>query len=325
MRFTALLLCLSLSPSLNAHESRPAHLEIRQAPAGILAVNWTRPVRNQRVLPLHPIFPADCKVVGTVAPYPLQGLLHQRWTLDCGESPLPGRRIAVAGLKAGISDVLLRFQSQDGASHTALLNRKNPAFVLPEESASAPDSKPYYLRLGVEHILGGPDHLLFVLLLLLLLRGLGALIKTITAFTLGHSITLAASVLGWVHFPAAPVEALIALSIVLLARELLRGNEGSLTKRRPWLLAALFGLVHGLGFAGALAEIGLPETDIPMALLLFNVGVELGQLLFIILALLLIRLLQRLFVDGLAGLGLVTSYSAGGSAAFWLIERVVGF
>ena len=184
-----------------------------------------------------------------------------------------------------------------------------------------------YLIMGVEHILAGVDHLLFVLALLLIVKGTRRILMTITAFTVAHSITLVAATIGWLHVPGPPVEAIIALSIVFVASEVLqemRGNQG-LTSRAPWIVAFSFGLLHGLGFAGALAEVGLPQVAIPTALLMFNVGVELGQLAFVAVVLALQAMAapfvaaQRRWIKG------ATSYGIGAVAAFWTIERVAGF
>jgi hypothetical protein len=184
-----------------------------------------------------------------------------------------------------------------------------------------------YLRLGVEHILFGIDHLLFVLGLILLVGGLGPLMKTITAFTLAHSITLGLATLGVVRIPQAPVEAVIALSIVFLAAELVRQGRGEtgLTARRPWLVAFAFGLLHGLGFAGALSDVGLPPGDVPSALLLFNVGVEAGQLAFVVAALALVRAVQSLPAPAWRRLEGVSAYAIGSLAAFWVMQRISGF
>jgi hypothetical protein len=194
-----------------------------------------------------------------------------------------------------------------------------------------------YLVLGVEHILFGVDHLLFVLALLILVKGWRKLIGTITAFTVAHSITLAAATLGFVHVPSKPVEATIALSIVFVACEIVHRRQGrsELTETWPWIIAFSFGLLHGLGFAGALREVGLPQNAIPLALLFFNVGVELGQLLFISFVMAVIavavygaRKLSRSNVtqqSAFAWCENVSAYAIGAVAAFWLIERTLSF
>ena len=191
---------------------------------------------------------------------------------------LEGQRIAIDRLDGTLTDVLVRIENTDGSVRTARLTPSAPSFIVPEQPGPLMVLRAY-VGLGVEHILFGVDHLLFVLCLLLLVKSLRQLLATITAFTLAHSITLAAATLGFIHVPTAPVEATIALSIVFLASELVRGEagRGAVTRSYPWLVAFSFGLLHGLGFAGALAEVGLPQGEIPLALFAFNVGVELGS------------------------------------------------
>jgi hydrogenase/urease accessory protein HupE len=203
---------------------------------------------------------------------------------------------------------------------------ESPALVV-EESPSVWQVAWTYLVLGVEHILLGTDHLLFVLALVLLVKGWRRLVGTITSFTVAHSITLALATLGLVHVPGPPVEACIALSIVFVAAEIVRSRQGSpgLTERAPWLIAFTFGLLHGLGFAGALSEVGLPQQAIPLALLFFNVGVELGQLAFVFAVLLTISIAARSSLRAPAWAWRVVPYTIGSVAMFWVIERTGGF
>jgi len=218
----------------------------------------------------------------------------------------------------------------DGTTQLARINPFEPRFVV-TASPDAYEVVQTYTLLGIEHILTGFDHLLFVLALLILVKGTRRLIATITAFTVAHSLTLFAATLGWVHVPGPPVEAAIALSIVFVAAEIVHGRQGmpGLTERYPWVIAFAFGLLHGLGFAGALAEVGLPQNAIPLALLFFNVGVELGQLVFIGAILLLLAAARRLA----AGFDLavprwwwrIPPYLIGGLASFWVFERVAAF
>ena len=236
---------------------------------------------------------------------------------------LEGQRIAIDRLDGTLTDVLVRIESADGSVRTARLTPSDPSFIVPEQPGPLMVLRAY-VGLGVEHILFGIDHLLFVLCLLLLVRSLRQLLATITAFTLAHSITLAAATLGFIHVPTAPVEATIALSIVFLASELVRGEagRGAVTRSYPWLVAFSFGLLHGLGFAGALAEVGLPQGEIPLALFAFNVGVELGQLAFVTAVLTLARLVRlvplRLPAWGPGAAG----YAIGSVAAFWVFARL---
>lgn len=319
------VLCFVSSFKVIGHESRPAYLEINEQSPGLLQINWTRPIRDGRALNIHPVFPVICRPLQSVSRYQLAGLIHERWILDCSEAPLPGQSLSIFGLNNTISDVLLRFQREDGSHYMQVIDKERPDFMFPAVREPVTNITVHYFYLGVEHIAEGVDHLLFVFALLLLINGLWNLIKTITAFTLAHSITLAAAVLGYVHVPSGPVEAVIALSIVFLACELLRADRHSISRRWPWLIAIVFGLVHGLGFAGALSEIGLPEGDIPLALLMFNLGVEFGQVMFVIFALAVLTLLRQFLREKLNRVEFIGSYAVGGVAAFWLVERVAGF
>ena len=239
---------------------------------------------------------------------------------------LSGVEIHIDGLAETFTDVLVRIEHQGGVTQVARLTSRSPSFVVSPLPNRAQIARAY-TSLGVKHILLGIDHLLFVLGLLLIVRGRLLLVKTITAFTVAHSVTLGASVLGFVHVPQSPVEAVIALSIVFLAGELLRRRVGrvGLTEQYPWLVAFVFGCLHGFGFAGALAEIGLPQSDIPLALLTFNVGVEIGQLVFLFACLLVIAAGRRVLGAHLTWAPSAAAYAIGGVSAYWLIERVIGF
>jgi hydrogenase/urease accessory protein HupE len=234
-----------------------------------------------------------------------------------------------------MTDVLVRIERLDGTTQVTRLTPSAPSFVV-KAAPRALEVARTYTTLGVEHILTGFDHLLFVLALLLITRGGAKLVKTVTAFTVAHSMTLSASTLGFVHIPQQPVEAVIALSIVFVAAEILRTSEGreSLAARAPWIVAFTFGLLHGFGFAGALSEIGLAQGNIPLALLFFNLGVEIGQLLFIGVALVAV-VVARLAVTKIAHMihgpfvtrasNALAAYAIGGTAMFWVIERVAAF
>jgi hydrogenase/urease accessory protein HupE len=219
-------------------------------------------------------------------------------------------------------DVLVRISLTDGRVVSRLLRPDAPSFVFGKETAG-PAAGGYFV-LGVEHILSGIDHLLFVLALVLIVRGVGLLVKTITAFTIAHSITLALATLGFVKVPSAPVEAVIALSIVFVAAEIVRARRGEhgLTERAPWLVAGTFGLLHGFGFAGALAQVGLPQNDIPLALLFFNLGVEAGQLAFVAAVLAVLALVRRANITFPRWTPLVPPYAIGSIAMFWVIQRL---
>jgi hydrogenase/urease accessory protein HupE len=238
-------------------------------------------------------------------------------------SGLVGKRVGIEGIVAGGASVLLRLELQDGRSIHHVLTEDHPSFEIPERQSRLGVLETYGV-LGVEHILFGFDHLLFVLALVLLVPAPRRLVGTITGFTVGHSLTLALAVLGFVHVPQAPVEAGIALSICALAVESARSNAGKITliQRAPWFVAGLFGLLHGLGFAGALAEIGLPEGEIPLALFAFNVGIESGQLAFVAPTLAILAVLRRLRVRWPAPILQLPAYAIGSLAAFWFFERI---
>lgn len=274
---------------------------------------------------IHPQLPPQAKTVffpRVPSEEALPGARVKRWSISTGGQGLVGSEIVVHGLQATMLDVLVRIEFHDGRTVTHLLRPSAPSFVVPgPEGGGAPVAT--YGLLGVEHILLGVDHLLFVLCLLLLVRGIGPLVKTITAFTLAHSITLGLATLGYVHISIAPVEAVIALSILFLASEVVKLQRGfpGLTSRHPWLVAFTFGLLHGFGFAGALSEVGLPAGDIPLALLLFNLGIEAGQLLFVAAVLAAMALLRAFITPSSPWVKSVPIYLIGCTAAYWFIAR----
>ena len=322
-----------------AHDVRPGYLSISEREDGRYDVLFKVPASVEARLALAAQLPGTCRELSQP---PRQwehvaGATIERWIVDCGEQGLGAGDVAIGGLELTLTDVLLRVEWRDGSRFSTLLRPDAPAARVALGAASSVPAAGF-LRLGVEHILLGIDHLLFVLCLVLLVDGARRLLLTITAFTLAHSVTLALATLGVVHVPSRPVEATIALSIVFLAVELARRRLGggrlvredrgevSLTARRPWLVAFAFGLLHGLGFAGALSEIGLPEGDIPLALLLFNVGVEAGQVAFVAVVLALVaagRAAARwTALSPPRWAPLVTAYAVGCVAAAWLLERV---
>ncbi|HJP36409.1 MAG TPA: HupE/UreJ family protein, partial [Gammaproteobacteria bacterium] len=251
----------------------------------------------------------------------------QNTQLTCADG-LSNLTIVIGGLPSTRTDVLLRVDYLDGTSFIRRLTPNNPSTIVAEQPSSW-DVTVTYLVLGIEHILIGIDHLMFVLALLLLIRGVRRLVLTVTAFTAAHSVTLAATTLGWMTVPGAPVEATIALSILFLATQLGRANSTTsagieapdLTARFPWIVAFSFGLLHGFGFAGALAEVGLPDQAIPLALLFFNVGVEVGQLLFIAAVLSLSWAIRRISISVPPWWSRAVAYGIGSVAAFWVFER----
>ncbi|GMG83523.1 HupE/UreJ family protein [Paralimibaculum aggregatum] len=329
----ALLLLAGLLPQPAApHALQPAYLELARLGEDTWRITWRRPAVGGRPMAIAAALPDACSPRRGPAPAFDGGGFTSRWIARCAGG-LRGGRIAVEGLAATRTDVLLRYETADGRAAAVRLTPDAPAATVPEDPGAA-TVLATYLPLGVEHILEGIDHLLFVLALLLLVRRWRRLLAAVTAFTLAHSLTLAGATLGLIDLPGPPVEAVIALSIVMLAAEVARpaGAPETWAARRPWAVAFGFGLLHGLGFAGALREIGLPETDLAMALLAFNLGVELGQIAFIAavagLALLLGRLWPRGFRAAMApgGAGLrALAYGIGSLAAFWTVERIAAF
>lgn len=320
------LLTTLLSPLASfAHEVRPAYLELREVQDREFAVLWKTPMRGDLRLALAPEFAGRTEALTPMATHASGGAAVQTWRMKMGE-PLRGQSLRILGLDTTLTDALARIEFADGTTWLHRFTPQAPAAMIPEKQ-SGWSVAGEYLTLGVEHILLGPDHLLFVLALLIITRGTWRLVKTVTAFTVAHSITLALATLGFVHVPQAPVEAIIALSIVFVAAEILRAREGheGITARAPWIVAFTFGLLHGFGFAGALAEVGLPEGHIPLALLFFNVGVEVGQLLFIAAVLSAIATIGRIRLRFPRWAGMLPPYAIGSVAMFWVIQRVAAF
>lgn len=321
-------------PAASAHEVRPGYLLLQEVGEGEFDVTWKVPANGEYRLGLHAQLPRGCSGAPAGGRF-AGGAFIEQWRARCPDG-LVGRAIAIEGLSATRTDVLVRLERGDGTTQTARLTPEQVSFVV----TAAPDRYEVirtYFALGVEHILLGVDHLLFVLGLMFLVGSWRRLVATVTAFTVAHSITLAAATLGFVHVPQAPIEAAIALSVMFVAAEVLRAAHGhaGLATRAPWTVAFLFGLLHGFGFAGALGEIGLPQKDIPLALLFFNLGVEAGQLLFITAVMLLLsvvtRLIRRPGTDDRgpwrseALLRTPVAYVVGSLAAYWVVQRVVGF
>jgi hydrogenase/urease accessory protein HupE len=326
--FFVVLLLAGLYPALPviADEIRPALLDIKEQNTGLFAVTWKVPTRGDRVLAITPHLPDSLVMFGSPTIQDIPGARIEQATYKNNAESLTGQTIIIDGLSALQTDVLLLIQLQDGTQHSAILRPASAEFTIPLEASKLEVAGDYWW-MGTIHILEGVDHLLFVLALLLIVTGFGQLLKAITAFTIAHSITLALATLGVVHVPAAPTEAIIALSILFLAAEIVHKHNGqfSLTESYPWMIAFFFGLFHGLGFAGALSEIGVPQHEVPLALFMFNVGVETGQLLFIVVVVSLMVLLRRLPLHAPQGAWRVLPYSIGSVAAFWTIERTLSF
>ena len=320
--------------SVHAHEVRPAYLEIRETSPDTFDIIWKVPARGEYRLSLHVRLPGECSGAPLHGTFVGDAFIEQ-WQARC-PGGLVGRTIAIDGLSATRTDVLARLERVDGTTQTVRLTPEQTSFHVTAAPTALEVSRTYFV-LGVEHILLGIDHLLFVLGLLFLVGNWKQLVGTVTAFTLAHSITLAAATLGWLYAAQAPIEATIALSVMFVAAEILRRarGRGGLAARAPWLVAFVFGLLHGFGFSGALREVGLPEQDIPLALLFFNVGVEAGQLAFIAVAVLALSVLTRLLrrpghVErgpwrSEAMIRIPVAYVIGSVAAFWTVQRVAGF
>ena len=321
MRQALVLLLLSLATfAADAHPLAPALLELRETAPGTYAVQWRTSLVRAQGRDVVPVMPEGCTAPAEVQTRDEAGARQQQWTLHCTE--LVGRSLRVDGLEGSGVNVILRVQPLAGASQQALLGERTPSYtILPAQTA--PPVFRSYLILGVEHLLLGFDHVLFVIALVLLVRGPRRLVITITAFTLGHSLTLSLAVLGLVRVNPTLTELAIALSILVLAVEILRPADArpGLFARWPWGVAAGFGLLHGLGFAGVLSEIGLPSGEIPLALLAFNLGIELGQLALIAAWLIAAALLRRLPTLPPALARGLPAYLIGSMAAYWCWER----
>jgi hydrogenase/urease accessory protein HupE len=308
----------------HAHEVRPAYLDLREDRSGEFSVLWKTPMLGEMRLALDPAFSGPVESLTPVATRTTGDAAVQTWHLRAGS--LRGQTVRIAGLEATLTDVLVRIAFVDGSIWVQRLTPQQPASVI-SGRPSAWSVAGTYLALGVEHILTGIDHLLFVLALLLLTNGTWRLVKTVTAFTVAHSITLGLATLGIVHIPSRPVEAVIALSIVFVAAEIVQARRGrsGLAAQMPWIVAFIFGLLHGFGFAGALSEVGLPDGHIPVALLFFNLGVETGQLLFVAAVLGVVAGIRRTGMAWPRWAGLVPPYVIGSLAMFWVIQRVAAF
>jgi hydrogenase/urease accessory protein HupE len=314
---------LGAVPAARAHEARPAYLEIEETARGHYTLLWRTPVLAGMRLPVVLGLPEGVRDLREPVVQQLADSLVERRWIEAGPQGLGGKRIDFAGLQLTITDAVVRVQLLDGRKWMAVARPSQP-WVEIEAARGTWATTLDFLRQGIEHILSGPDHLLFVFGLLLIVRTRWALIETVTAFTVAHSITLAAATLGYVRPPAPPIEAAIALSILFLGPEILRARrrETSLTIRQPWVVAFAFGLLHGFGFASAMSAAGLPPSDVPLALVSFNVGVELGQLAFVAVVLLLERGVRALNVHWPRPVELLPAYAVGSLGAFWLIQRV---
>ncbi len=326
------LICLLFAMSLSwlggnatAHALDPGYLEMRQIAPDTWAVHWRKPDVNGQPMAIEPVLPETCVPARGPDPVFDSRAWVSSWVTECPKG-MAGEFIAIEGLKRQLNDVLVRLHPTVSEPVTLRLTPDAPVQGIPSDQTTWSVFVAYF-QLGFEHILEGWDHLLFVLALFILVRDPWRLVGAVTAFTLAHSITLALATFGVLSIPGPPVEAVIALSIVFLAMEIVKGSEGGfrLSNQKPWIVCFGFGLLHGLGFAGALADIGLPANDIPAALFAFNLGVEAGQLSFVG-ALAFMVAFWRLIARPVGQRAtVIAAYCIGSVSMYWLIERTSGF
>jgi hydrogenase/urease accessory protein HupE len=322
--FVLLLAFVGVAPAAFGHEIRPGFLQIREVEPATYDILWKTPAQGQMRLALNVVLPKECVNLSEPRSTLVDAAVIQRWRTAC-DGGLVGKRLAVENLDATLTDTILRFEPLDGSPKTLRVTADQPSVTIPDRQPWMKVAVTYF-GLGVEHILLGFDHLMFVAALLILVADTRRLVGAVTAFTAAHCLTLAGTTLGWIKLPSAPVEALIALSIVFLAVEIVRVRSGadSVTARLPWLASFGFGLLHGFGFAGALRQIGIPDDALAVALLFFNAGVEVGQLLFIAAILIGMWLWQRAPWRAPLQAWRAPVYVIGGVSAFWVVERTAG-
>jgi hydrogenase/urease accessory protein HupE len=321
--------CLIGSHGLLAHEMRPAYLEIREIADETFSVTWKVPAAGSDLkLKLDVRLSPDCQVLVPTAGQFIKGAIVEKTTIRRGGG-LAGTEVYIEGLSVTFTDVLLRYEAMDGTSQVARITPDDPSCLI-ETSPGGLEVARTYTVLGIEHIWKGIDHLLFVVCLMMVAGTRRKLIATITGFTIAHSFTLVLSTLDIVRLPVAPVEAVIALSIVFVATEIARGDQRSLTHRYPITVSSTFGLLHGFGFAAVLAQIGLPQQEIPVSLLFFNIGVEIGQILFVLAVITGFKVIRLSLPKWSSGAQLVRAeslavYTIGALASYWMIDRIAGF
>ena len=322
--FIATLLLTSLTVTVDAHRLQPAYLEINEQSSGKFSILWKRPYVGSRPMNIYPRLPSHLRNLTEPVVQLLPTGAVERWMVASNEGGLAGEKILIDGLSSTQTDVLVRIYYQEGDEETHLLRPASPSAIV-GGVPSKTERIITYVQLGIQHILMGIDHLLFVLGLLLIVQSRWMLIKTITSFTLAHSITLCVATLGYASVPLLPLNVAIALSILFLGPEIVRSwrGETSLTIRHPWVVAFAFGLLHGFGFATGLTNMGLRASEIPLALLFFNVGVEIGQIAFVMLVILLERSFRVLEVHWPRLARLAPGYTVGSLGAFWTVERSV--
>lgn len=328
--YALLFLMTVLAGSATAHEVRPGYLQLKQTAAESYNALWKVPGAGEDLrLALHVSLPDNCSNTSQPRGVFASNAFTEQWTFTC-DGGLTGGLINIVGLSATMTDVLVRIERLDGTTQMARLHPSSTSFVVEDSPFLATVIKTY-LTLGIEHILTGWDHLFYILGMLLLVNGWKRVVLTMSAFTASHSVTLTGAALGWVHVPQMPVEACIALSILFVSREAILSDEmkDSLASRWPWVISLTFGLLHGFGFAGALSEVGLPEKAIPAVLLFFNVGVEIGQLVFILTIFSIFtaskKLQEAIGREVPTWLHKAPAHAIGTVAAFWFIQRLSRF
>jgi len=321
-----LILLFLFTQILFADEIRPAYLEIKQKDIKSFAMLFKVPAKKDERLSIYVQLPTSCSYLNSSSSSFIKGAYVEHSFFRCKDN-IQNKSLTIKGLEKTNTQLLLRIEFLNKTSQSVILKPTKSTYTIKEDASSTQIIKTYSV-LGIEHILMGYDHLLFIFALLLIVRNFSRLLWTISAFTLAHSITMASATLGFVHVSQAPVEAVIALSILFLAIELIYKKESktSLTFKYPWLIAFIFGLLHGFGFAGALAEIGLPQHAITLALIFFNIGVEIGQLIFVV-SVVMFSLIFAQYKNILISLQAkkIMIYIIGSLSSFWLIERLLTF
>jgi hydrogenase/urease accessory protein HupE len=308
--------------SASAHEVRPGLLELRETSPGTYSLLWKKPAGGESEIQIAPVVPAECELSTADQQLPTPGAFITRGVLRC-DGGIQGKTLAIAGLESTVTDVIVRLEMLDGRKWTAIVHPSQP-WVQIAASQTRMAVVGSFIVEGIRHILFGADHMLFVLGLLLIVKDRWMLLKTVTAFTVAHSITLGIATLGYASAPVVPLNAAIALSILFLGPEIVRSwrGETSFTICHPWVVAFAFGLLHGFGFASALTSAGLPRSELPLALLSFNVGVEIGQVSFVALVLLLERSFRILEIRWPRWAEALPGYTVGSLGAYWTVQRV---
>jgi hydrogenase/urease accessory protein HupE len=317
-----LVAAFTSAPLLSAHPLAPALLELTETGDGVVNILWKLPLKTIASSAVVPVFPTHCKKIGIAESTAEATARVTRWQLDCGEAGLVGATLAINNIASSKAVAVLRVITVDGRSYTKILNGDQNQFEVPERQSGGQVFFDY-IEFGVEHLLVGWDHLLLVIALTLLVGVNRRLILVVTMFTLGHSVTLSLAAIGQLVYPQTITEIFIALSIVLAIAAVLDAKASSAFVKRAWLIALLFGLLHGLGFAGALNELGLPQEEVPMALLAFNIGIELAQLGLILGLLIIARIWSLTGIPWQGWWRLLPLYGMGGLAAFWFWQRII--